>query len=144
MLIADGWQLVFLRRNNIFRHALSREFAQQHAKWHLKAHEAPLQAVTIDCNKLLATIKRFEVTNRLYARFAAPLPHVEIIYEDDLVHETKHQATVDKICQHLAIPSAPIASTAFKRSTTDNLQNIIANYDEVVACMATTRYAHLL
>lgn len=138
-LVANGWRILFLRRENLMRQALSRLVAQQHATWHISERTA-LPAIPIDCTKLLATMRRFEISNALYAQWTRAVPHTALVYEHDLRDAHHHQATVNRICKTLSLPNKRV-TTKLTRSTAPHLRDVVTNYDEVVACLAGTRYA---
>ena len=72
----------------------------------------------------------------------AQFPHLEIVFEEDLSTAKQHQQTVDKICDYLGIPYAPIQTDMMK--TPRKTEKLLQNYEEIAAFLKNTRYAHFL
>ncbi len=71
------------------------------------------------------------------------LPHIRIQYEEDLLNEDNHQQTVDRICDVLEIPKVQVQAQHVRLSS-DNIQDFIGNYPEIVKAVRNTRYSKYL
>jgi hypothetical protein len=71
------------------------------------------------------------------------IPHLEIIYEDDLLSSEQHQKTINKVFSYLELDSIKVQTTLQKTSS-DNLVDDILNYEEIVDFISQTQYAHFL
>lgn len=144
-LLADGWKIIYLKRENLLRHGLSLITARQRKKFHVPAgnNKVIKQKVKVDCNLLLAQIKDREEYQQADEKLLSNLPHLTIVYEQDLLNEENHQSTVDKICDYLGITSVAVKAP-FARLTPDNLADLIENHQEVIEMLNQTKYAHFL
>ncbi|MBE9182206.1 hypothetical protein IQ268_26935 [Oculatella sp. LEGE 06141] len=144
-MVEQGWAIVHIRRDNILRQGISLLTARQRKKFHSKSKKQPLDAkkVTIDCNLLLQQMRDREAYQQADAQVLQGIPHLTVVYENDLLQEQDHQSTVDRICQYLDIPSVAV-ETAFARLTPDQLSDLVENYDELVRVVGQSQYAHFL
>jgi LPS sulfotransferase NodH len=139
----DGAHVIFLRRNNHLAQAVSLMLAEQ-TRWHWRRDEgATFAPATLDVVHLLALTYFFEDTDNYLASMVAPLPHVRLVYEEDLIDAEAQQATVDLVCSHLGLPKAP-ASSDLVRLTPRRLEETIANFAEVEALFGRTRFGRYL
>ncbi len=67
------------------------------------------------------------------------LPHIHLVYEEDLEDSANHQKTLDKITEFLAVP-AKLVKTTYQRSTPQDLSQVIVNYDEIEQQLRNTKY----
>ena len=144
-LLNDDWKIVHIKRNNILRQAISWQVAEQRKQYHVKSKNQKLstEKVTIDCNLLLEHMKYREMYQKTDEKVLENLPYLTVVYEEDLLPESKHQATVDKICDYLNIASV-LVKTNFVRLTPDKLSELIENYEEFVNVIAQSKYAKFL
>ena len=144
-LVASDWKLVYLRRENVLRQAISFLVVQERrGKWHDRASEPDSGfRVRIDPETLQMRVRGFEVSNVLYDGLLEALPALRLSYEDDLLRGDLHQATADRVFEYLGLPPAPIA-TRLRRSTADRLEQFVENYDEVVETIRAGKYARFL
>jgi hypothetical protein len=75
--------------------------------------------------------------------YTAGLPCLELNYEQHLMQSSQQQATVDRICDWLALPHAPVASKFVKMMPQD-ISQFIQNAAEIEAFIRQTKYAALL
>jgi hypothetical protein len=71
------------------------------------------------------------------------LPHLALVYEDDLLDGERHQPTLDRTFAHLGLPSHPVTAP-LRRTGAGSLAERIANYEEIVAHIRTTPFATYL
>lgn len=144
-LLDDGWKIIYLKRENLLRHGLSLITARQRKKFHVPAgnNKVIKQKVKVDCNLLLAQMKDREEYQHADEKLLSKIPHLTIVYENDLLNEENHQSTIDKICDYLGISSVAVKAP-FARLTPDNLSDLIENYQEVIDVLSKTKYAHFI
>jgi LPS sulfotransferase NodH len=135
----DGVRLIFLRRQNRLAQAVSSVVAGQ-TRWHWRqADGAIFTPMTLDAVEVLVMLYLFEESEQYLESILAPLPHMRLVYEDDLIDPPVQQATVDRICAELGLPSAP-ARSDLVRVTPPRLEDAIANYREVADLVRPTRF----
>ena len=66
-----------------------------------------------------------------------------MIYETDILDNTKHQETADRIFDYLGLNPHPV-TTDLKRITVDRLQDMIINYEEIEKRLKGTRFEKYL
>jgi LPS sulfotransferase NodH len=141
-----GYKIIYLRRLNMLRHALSNIYARHRGAFHKKATDgeaADKKEMHVDLEQLNFWLQRSEEMSAIEERAIAGLPHIEVIYENDLLHSSCHQHTADRIASFLNIPAKKV-DTAFRRITSDTLQDFVLNYEEVEQYIAQTKYESFL
>jgi LPS sulfotransferase NodH len=140
-LYRSGWKIIYLKRNNIFRQAISSFVAISRDQYHNRSKRLVLPKLNIDPNKLLRAMKNRERHLRGEAKILKNIPHIKIIYEKDLLHDKKK--ALNKIFRYLKIPFYPV-KTNLKRISKDRLQDYILNYEELKKELSKTEYAKFL
>ena len=128
------------------RQALSNLLAIKRQTYNVHSESERLQyqdKVSIGCSPLINEMKKMEKISLLEDRVLQQLPHIRIQYEEDLLNEDNHQQTVDRICDFLEIPKVPVQAQHVRLSS-DNIQDFIGNYPEIVKAVRNTRYSKYL
>lgn len=141
-ITADGFRLIHIRRHSLDQ-ALSLSLSQMTGRYHIRQGRdaAPQQReIVLDpaefLDQLRWNIATLDYEDRLLARF----PHLRITYEDDLRDSVAHQATVDRICDWLGVPSSPVKADLRRTSE----RNVVANMDALREAVLTAGYPDLL
>lgn len=139
-----GWDIVFLKRENLVRHALSSQIAREIGAYHLRKNHK-IDRLRLNVN--VADLGQ-EIDNRL--RFAdeeqkalSGLNVLEFSYERDLESPRCQQATVDTILDYVGLTRRK-ASAVTKRINNFAPNDLIANYSEVVRYLESRNLAELL
>ncbi|GAF97348.1 unnamed protein product, partial [marine sediment metagenome] len=135
------WKIISLRRHNILRQAISDIVAKDRGAHHHRLSDGPLELdkMNIDCNKLINVIKWFEKLSAQESKILENLPHLSIIYEDDLLKTEHHQKTLDRIFDYLGIPSVPV-KTQFVKITPNRLSDFVLNHKEIMQTIGEAEY----
>lgn len=141
----EGWKIIYLRRVDILRAALSNFIASRHQRYSLpKEHAAaPVAKTHIECDELLNLLHWYQRIAEEEAEVLAALPHLALIYEQDLLAAPRHQATLDRVFDYLGLRGAPVESKS-ARTGSDRLADSIENYRAVVEFVGRTPYARFL
>jgi hypothetical protein len=144
-LTGDGWQVVYLYRRNLLRQALSNVVARHRRAYHRKAgQDGPgLPKVRVDCDALLRSMTNRRNFLAEEHRVLDGVPHVEVVYEDDLLPGERHQQAADRVFRHLGLEPVEIR-TDHLRVTSDRLADFVDNHEEVAACVGRTDFAPFL
>ena len=143
-LNSDGWKFVYLKRDNFLRHKLSNIMSAQSQIFHIMNSDSiKTPKIRIDCNSLLEGIKFAEEVERTEKENLRNIPHLVLTYESDIIDNSKHQETADKVFSYLNLKSSTV-STNYKRIIPDNLEDTILNYDEVINFFKDTEYSKYL
>lgn len=142
-LVSDGWSLIVLVRRNPVRQAVSFIVGTER-KFHYRRgdalHSAP---ITIDPVRLLAATWIIESETQVLLDFVDRVPHLRLVYEQDLLDPSEHQSTVDRVCDYVGVDAASVRSELVKPAST-SVRDLMANFDEVRGLLGSTRYASYL
>jgi len=135
-------KLIYLDRRNDVKHAISRITARRlkdtTGRWNRYDGDARLDAFPVDVTDFEARLEAVEAEKATIAayveRLDRPLLHVD--YEDLLADPT---ATFHRLLGYLGLPPAPIRGSTLK-NTSDDLREVVTNFDELRARYAGTRY----
>ncbi|MEZ4689337.1 MAG: hypothetical protein R3A12_03810 [Ignavibacteria bacterium] len=121
-LFNDGYKFIYLKRDNYFRHKLSNIISAQTRIFHLKNGDenSPVK-VKVDCDQLMEGIQYSEVVNKTESENLKDIDHITITYEDDLIENSKHQETADKIFGYLGLEPVKVR-TDLKRIVPEDLE----------------------
>lgn len=134
----QGWHILHLRRENIIRQSISAILAVQRGQWVAhKAISAPQPMVEIDIDQVIERIRRRQHHAACEAEVLADVPHLSLIYEEDLEQETSHQPTADRIFRYLNVDLAEVSAKTH-RTTPQRVQDVLTNYDQLMDKIALT------
>lgn len=129
--LQTGGKIIHLYRSNVLRSVVSREIAHTRGRHHdTVANPLRGQKFQINCDDLVSKIEDKVAERKAEADTLRDLNHIAINYQNDLLSPNRHQATCDRIFQHLGCPSQTVSALLAKRSP-PNLRDVISNYDEV-------------
>lgn len=140
----NGWKFIYLKRENSISHMISNLMAAETNIYHLKNNEERYRKkIHVDGQLLLDAIKFGNETMKAEEENLKNIPHLTIIYENDLLDNSKHQETADKIFDYLKLNPGKVKAN-FKKVVPDDLRETIINYDEVYNFFKDTEYVDLL
>jgi LPS sulfotransferase NodH len=143
--VKAGHRIVFLWRRDFLDQAISFLTAQQSGTFHVwasgGAHPTDIRHVAAE--RVLAHIVTQEGELEWIRGALDGMPHLELVYEDDLADESRHQETADRVVRALDLPSAPVATELIRHPVHAGLDRL-SNADEVRSLLAVTRYAYLV
>ena len=139
-----GWKIIHLRRDNYLRQSVSAMIAVKRGRW-TEAVDSPRQTIKshIDPAELWSWLERRESSRVAEQAALAGLPHLELVYERDLLRPACHQQTMDRVFDYLEISPCEITAN-LRRISGDDLAGCIENFDEVSALLRGSRFAHFL
>jgi hypothetical protein len=139
-----GWKFIHLVRTNFLRHKLSNFIAAETNIFHIRNGESmPPVRIKVNCEALLEGIVYGEEVFKTELENLNNIPHIRIEYERDILDNSKHQETADRIFKFLGLETH-IVATDYKRLTVDSLEDMISNYDEVYNFFKDTKYSKYL
>ena len=142
-LYQSGYQIIYLKRHNLLRHALSNIYARQ-KKFHYRLGQVEKEPkIRVSSEEVLQWMTNSERLSEYESNLLQEIPYLSLTYEDDLLDRLSHQTTIDKICALLNIPSAPV-KTNLAKSTPSQLSDLVTNYDELVEVVKASKYSHFL
>lgn len=144
-LIDDGYKIIYLERKQRIDQCLSMMYAILRNDWHKKkgAEKAPKKEMTVDLENLDWWMNGFEELNQFEKKILQNIPHVHVVYEEDLSDPNTHAATVERICNFLEIEVTP-PKTSLRKITPKRYEDYITNAKEMMAHLKEGKFAHLL
>jgi LPS sulfotransferase NodH len=139
------YKTIILKRRNVFRAALSLLYAINSGKFHRDNRAGGVRSdkIFIDPDDLLENIHWIEGNIEVLDHYAANYPHLELIYEDNLLDNDSHQGTINRICDYLGIPNANVESNS-ARIMPGDFSPYIENAEEIKEIIRKTKYARFL
>ncbi|MBU2103033.1 MAG: hypothetical protein KKF80_06520, partial [Candidatus Omnitrophica bacterium] len=144
-LHAEGWKVIFLKRSNIVRQAISHFLARRAGAWNrctsLPQHE--YKKTFIKVSDFIRYMRLSETWQQDQIKIANAVPCITIEYEKDLLNQHCHQSAADNVFAYLGIASAPVHTSMRKQADTP-LSELIGNYDQIYAVVKKAGYASCL
>ncbi|MEZ4801890.1 MAG: hypothetical protein R2797_03895 [Gelidibacter sp.] len=128
---AEGWKILYIKRENVFLSSLSLYRAYQDNIWQISSKNYKSEQYSVDIDHLDFWINNRLSYQNLEKEVLSSIPHLEIIYERDLENSDRHQETMNRVFEYLHIESMPVVAGTTRKSSKDLRQDIL-NYDELV------------
>lgn len=142
-LAQQGFKIIYLRRENLILHALSNIRARNYGFHKTRGDQSVSTKITLDPDEMLQWMQKSEALQAFESTALQDIPHLSLTYEQHLSQETAHQTTVDLICAHLGIASAPVQSQ-FRKVSPKTFHDSVENAEQISKFLAQTPYAHFL
>lgn len=143
-LASDGWRVIYLRRDNVLRQAISANVAVRRgfhfASGDSKRASGPAPVIVERVMKWIPARLRYLEEE---ATVLEGLDVLEVRYESDLFDPDAHQATADRVFAFLGLDSAPVTA-GLARIGRRRLEEQIANYDELAEAVRAAGYERFL
>lgn len=140
--IQRGWRIIYLYRSNILHHALSNIVAEHRGTYHLRQGESTkVTSLKVDLNRLEAGMRSRKQQLEDEIEFLKAIPHLELNYEKDLLHNP--QIGADKVFAFLGLPPVTVHTNLIKVVNT-KLEEFLENYDEVETALKGTIFEKYL
>lgn len=135
-LYSSGWSVIYLHRDSLFDSVVSTMTAKTTRRWNGCANrvEPEDSILSIDPFDFHNVFRQKRESSRQFHEFLSTLPHLPLVYEDDLASPECWTATVSKICNYLGLeaPTGPV-TTHLCKPWSRPYSEIVANYDELRA-----------
>ncbi|NER78888.1 MAG: hypothetical protein F6K42_04780 [Leptolyngbya sp. SIO1D8] len=144
-LNSQGFKVIYLRRKERFKHAVSLVTSAKVGKLHHRKKEGHLKREPVEINptEVLETISKFESCYQEEINLLQGIPHLPLIYEENLANGEEHQKTADLVFDYLQLEPEKVKAKLVKIMPQD-LAETILNYEEVVGAVKQSKYAHIL
>lgn len=138
------FSILYLRRMNLLRHALSNVRARKET-FHRKKSDSDRErpAIHVDPEHVIEWMDSSAELNVYEQEVLEDVPHLSLTYEEHIRRPENHQATVDTVCSFLGVESTSVES-AYRKVAPPSLRAGVANYDELADRLAGTPYAQFL
>jgi LPS sulfotransferase NodH len=145
-----GWKIIYLKRSNILRHAISDIRSAKTGTFHkvegIKVSQegrGARQKIRIEAEELIRTMKFREDSLALEKVVLEDLPHFTVHYETDLMGADNQRDAMNRLFEFLGLPPHD-AETSFRKVTAKNIADDIENFDELREVLAESPYADYL
>jgi LPS sulfotransferase NodH len=129
-----GWRILYLRRDSAFDAVISALVARQTQRWHTRtgSQEPDIEPIVIAPERFLERCVAWQKHTEQCDAIVNNLPHLLLIYEDDLRSSQQWHSTVARVCEYVgaALPTA-VTSTLVK-TWGRPYHDLISNYDELL------------
>jgi len=143
-LIRYNWKVIYLKRNNKLKHAISNIVAEKRNSFHKFNDDVSLNQFTIDINELDRWIKYRqkyeEIENSVLNKIDN---YLELNYEDDLENIENHKKTINKVFNYISLPYT-FKESNYKKVVNKSIEDIVLNYDEIVDYLKTNQLEKFL
>lgn len=149
---ADGWKLLYLKRTNLLRHALSNIRAETTRTYHVQADgeagtdEPPGRGgLHVDPSEIIERMEEREAFLEWESEIVSEIPHLALVYERDLIDPERHRSTAEAAFEYLDLETEDVpVSTSLERINQGRVRDLVRNYEEVVAALSGTRFERFL
>lgn len=139
----NGFQILYLRRKNLLRHALSNIRARRE-QFHRKKGEGNARpALHVDPEHVLDWMCSSEALSTYEDQLLRDVPHLSLTYEAHIRDPSQHQDTIDLICDFLGVETASVESP-YEKIAPRSLREGVSNYGELARRLRETPYAQYL
>ncbi|MDE0087570.1 MAG: hypothetical protein OXU23_17745 [Candidatus Poribacteria bacterium] len=144
-LIEDQWQVIYLKRENLLRHAISNMIAENTRLYHRFSDDQAFckKKINVNYQQLLIRMEKRERFQEAELEVLEHIHYIPLIYERNLVDADAQQETVDMLCDLIEISRCPV-QTNLVRINRGTLSNIVCNYHEIRTKIEQTRFAQFL
>jgi LPS sulfotransferase NodH len=132
-----GWKIIYLKRMNILRHAISDIRSDATGMFHQVKDKKVSQEgkgvpkkIRIESELLISTMKFRETYLEKEKLALATVPYLTIEYEKDLFNPDVQRAALNRLFEFLELPPHD-AETSFKKVTSKNIADDVENFDEL-------------
>jgi LPS sulfotransferase NodH len=129
-----GWKIVYLRRQNILRHALSNLVAEARGNYHRFENSEEKLRFSVDTTELRRLLRERRDFQVQEVAALEGLPRINFEYETNLEDVTEQQRTVDTILDTLGLERRPARAKTLKvnQFTPSELIENFQEIDEIV------------
>lgn len=142
-LYSEGWKVIYLRRRNKIKHALSNVLAEHRGAYHKYEDNKEDFKILVDCQRFLERINNRVRIEAAEKDALENIEYHEVVYEDDLLSSSEHQGAVDRLLGYLSLEQREV-TTDHRKVNTMSMEELISNYDEFCDCLNGHGWGHFL
>lgn len=131
-LLSKGWKMIYLRRLNVLRLAVSPLLARDRKLWHIRSDSEGKSkaAVRLDPREVETCVRNRLRFFKMESAILQNCAYLEVIYERDLLDAGRHGDTVGKVTDFLGLEREGTKSH-LQKTTSPNLSDDISNLEEI-------------
>ena len=138
-----GYKIIFIGRENLIRQTISKHYAEFRQSWHDKGDSSDRPKFKVDIKRLLLDLKAGKLLDDYEEASLKGLPYMEVVYELDLKDSSKHEKLIDRLIEYIKADHFE-AEARLRRISSDKLEDIVENYDEMITVLKESPYANYL
>lgn len=139
-LLDRGFTIVLLERRNRLMQALSFLHAER-TQYHFRANDSgAYEPLDVDPAEVIWAMHEFDSYATWGRAVLGDLPRLELWYEDDLASPERQLSAAGRVFAAAGL-EAHVPASAVKRVAPTTARERVRNYDDLVAALATTRFA---
>lgn len=142
-LLTDNWKMIYIKRENVIKQQLSNYVAEKRGAYHKYDNQKEFFSLRINCEEFVDKVKERLMFLEAEKRIVAKYPHIEIVYENDLLKHESHQDTINRILRFLALPRVSV-KTDLKKVNTQHISDLVENYTEFESCLKTNNWTRFI
>jgi LPS sulfotransferase NodH len=142
-VVADGWRLITLRRDNLLRQVLSNLAADAAGRFHDRSGGATDVRLRVDPSVLVHWMEVREQVGAAEDAALGDLPRLSLAYERDLLDSAAWAATASHCFSYLGLSTAPV-TTSLRRLNSGALADLVENVADVTSALTGTRFEQFL
>jgi LPS sulfotransferase NodH len=135
-----GYRLVYLKRENLVRHAMSQMLRKATGVTHARDGKVQIPRHQVDARAFMRHLQVRDYYWRQAERALEGLPHHRVLYESALETSANHQSTMQQLFTFLGLPPIEVCAR-LKRINDKPLSEIVENYDEIVQAVDAGPYS---
>ena len=135
----QGYKVIYIGRENLLRQTLSKHYARFRNTWHEKNSTGDRPKFEVDTAQLLKELYEGKQLDDYERETLKGIPHISVKYERDLLNEASHMKVLARIGQFLNT-NFNQAKARMKRISSNKLEDLVANYDEMKAALVGTPF----
>ena len=139
----NGYQPIYLYRENKLQQAISSILAMTQSRWHSTQIRNSDASITIDINVLANTIKEMESLAQYERNLLKNIPHLSLSYEQDLEQAEALHFTMQKLSDYLGQPFIE-PNITLKKLHRGHFSDYIHNWEEVLQFIEDSKFSKYL
>ncbi len=144
-LYFNNWKIIYLKRRNVFKHALSNYIAKKRGKFHAYkgGKDSEFGKIHINPKELIKRMEKRKKFQKREAKILEGLEHMNLVYEDDLNNSKNQEKTANRIFDYLGLEHVKVR-TRFKKVNTRSNKDLISNYKQIEQLLKGSPYEAFL
>lgn len=140
-----GWRLIYLHRRDALQQTFSWCVAETSGRWQTTAGQPTVTqgAVTLNVDEFMCALRTCVQDRQTLADLMRELPHLPLVYEDDLQSSDLWTATGARVCARLGVDPASLTSR-FVKTWDRPYADLVTNYAAIIAAVAGSPFAYLV
>lgn len=139
-----GMHVIYLKRDNLVRHAVSNLYARKRRAYHSSDKRAAEKTrVVIEPEEIFAWMEGSAALGAYEEQVLRNVPHTALSYEQNLSNETAQQATYHGLLDEFGLPFEEPQS-ALRKVTPSRFEDTIENHAALLQAISGSRYAGYL